>query len=130
MRFQLFKKLDIDINRSGISVIECGGKTKLPLFAKVANAFSIPLVILADIEDIRPAMKADDRSKHERWNEQLRQCCPTDRLFLMKPTFEAETGLPDNDGEKLDQALKFCQEVSPDKIPTIFKQAIAKLVSI
>jgi predicted ATP-dependent endonuclease of OLD family len=125
----LFRKLNTDINRAGISVIECGGKTKLPLFAKVANAFSIPFVILAD-EDLEPGMKADDRSQHERWNQQLRQCCPTDRLFFMKPTFEAETGLPNDDSEKLDQALKFCQEVQPGKIPTILKQAIETLVSI
>ena len=37
-----------DIDRYGISIIECGGKGNLLIFSKVAKAFNIPYVVVAD----------------------------------------------------------------------------------
>jgi putative ATP-dependent endonuclease of OLD family len=51
-----FESIGVDINRLGISVVECGGKTTLPLFMRVAEALEIPYVVLADddFREIKP----------------------------------------------------------------------------
>ena len=58
--------LGIDIDRYGISVIECGGKGNLITFAKVASAFEIPYVVVADddIKDVRVPLLTQKRGKN------------------------------------------------------------------
>lgn len=59
------RKMDVDIDRYGISVVECGGKGNLLTFAKVATAFGIPYVVVAD-EDIKDLAAIKDPEKKKK----------------------------------------------------------------
>ncbi|HVS60349.1 MAG TPA: AAA family ATPase [Gemmatimonadaceae bacterium] len=133
------KALGHDINQLGISVVECGGKTKLPLFVKVAKALEIPYIVLADT-DIRviPA-EADDKKrkaieednrKHERWNKDLEDTTDSGHLFWMTPSFEHELGLPMKESDKLDRALEKFAVITKSDLPTSLIAPIEALMKL
>jgi putative ATP-dependent endonuclease of the OLD family len=133
-----FKALGIDVNREGISVVECGGKTKLPLFVRVAKALEIPYVVLADydVREIKaewsePRRKNEEErnKKHLQWNAELEKVTDRDRLFFLKPSFEAEVGLPEGEDEKIDNALKRFEVAKAADIPDCLRDPIERLTS-
>ncbi len=66
------RKMDVDIDRYGISVVECGGKGNLLTFAKVATAFGIPYVVVAD-DDIKDLAAIKDPEKKKNEDELVRR---------------------------------------------------------
>jgi predicted ATP-dependent endonuclease of OLD family len=132
------KGLGHDVNKLGISVIECGGKTKIPLFLRVLRSLGIPYVALAD-EDIkepkpewsetRQREQHENNKKHGQWNKDLQANSDADRLFWMKPDFEAEMGLPSNESEKVDKALQMFAQIKKDQIPKSLLAPIEKLLA-
>lgn len=108
--------LDIDIDRYGISVIECGGKGNLLTFAKVASAFEIPYVVVADddIKDVSTITDPEKKKKlekendnHTKKNKALKESVPTSQLFWMVPNIEAVMGINENTDNKIKQALDY-----------------------
>lgn len=105
-----------DLDRFGISVIECGGKGNLITFAKVASAFGIPYVVVAD-DDIIDLDAIDDPEKkkkvetqntdNKRKNDALKTFVPTEQLFWMIPNIEYIMGINENTDNKIRQALKY-----------------------
>ena len=133
----LFRALGHDVNRLGISVVEVGGKTKLPLFASVCTALKIPLVVLADhdvrevdasLSEARQKDRREKNTKHERWNADIEKACPADALFWMKPDFETECGLPHAEAEKIDRALERFSGASETDVPDVLHSLIEKVV--
>lgn len=110
------RKIGIDVDRYGISVIECGGKGNILLFAKVAEAFEIPYVVIAD-DDIKDASVISDPEKkkrilaqnedHKRKNAALKSFVPSDNLYWMVPNIEAVMGINENTDNKIKQALDY-----------------------
>lgn len=133
-----FRALGYDINQLGISVIECGGKTKLPIFVRVVKALTIPYIVLAD-HDVRDIpVDADEKRKkkleernrdHARWNADLESVCDNGRLFWMKPTIEAELGLPREESNKIDRALAKFSTIAKADIPTSLATPINTLMN-
>ena len=132
-----FRARGYDINQLGISVIECGGKTKLPIFVRVVKALGIPYVVLADhdVRDIPPDAEQKRKEKleqrnrdHRRWNTDLENVCDVGRLFWMKPTFEGELGLPKDESNKIDRALAKFSNISKDEIPASLSSPIDALM--
>jgi len=134
----LFQKMGIDINKENVSVIECGGKTKIPLFAKVAEALGIEYAVLFD-EDIKDAdslldqKKQDEiqekNKKHKQWNEAITKITSKEKTFILKPNFEKELGLSGDDKQKIDQAVEYFQNVDLTKLPDIFKNTVNYFVT-
>ena len=133
-----FRALGTDINREGVSVVECGGKTKLPLFVRVAKALEIPYVVLADHDvkeitidwsDTRKKAEEERNKKHLQWNADLEKVADKDRLFFLKPSFEAELGLPESEDEKVDNALKRFESAKAADIPACLKGPIERLMA-
>ena len=123
-----FVAMGVDINRLGISVVECGGKTKLPLFVRVAEALDIQYVVVAD-DDIRE-IKAEwtesrknqeesENAKHRRWNKDIENASSKGKLFWLSPNFEAVLGLPQNDREKIDQAVAKFEQMKKEDVPAV-----------
>jgi predicted ATP-dependent endonuclease of OLD family len=133
------RALGHDVNRLGISVVEVGGKTKLPLFASVCAALGIPFVVLAD-HDVRAIdaswSAADQKTQrvrnttHERWNADIDKACPPGALFWMKPDFETELGLSHAEAEKIDRALERFSGVTESDAPDALRPVIAKVVEM
>ncbi len=117
----ILRALGIDVNKEGFSIIECGGKTKIGLFAKVAKAFGIPHFILADEDD-------PDDSDHRKWNEQLRTVGGSNIAFLV-PDFDKVSGLSGSDSVKVDNAMKKYSSATRDEIPEAIKSALERFVA-
>jgi predicted ATP-dependent endonuclease of OLD family len=75
-----------DIDRYGISIIECGGKGNLIIFSKVAKAFNIPYVVVADedIKDISLISDPEKIKKAEAQNKDTKQKNDAFKAFVLQ----------------------------------------------
>jgi len=131
------RAMGIDINKDNVSIIECGGKTKIPLFARVADKLGIPFVVLADhdIRDIKDewsekqkANKADRNKTHREWNKAIVDVAGQERTFFLKPDFEGALGLSGDDSQKVDQAMAWFSNVKEQDIPSCLREPVDALM--
>lgn len=134
-----FQKLGYDLNRLGISVVEVGGKTKLPLFAKVCAAMEIPFAVLADHDvreiqeswrEARKRREEERNGRHRGWNAEIEKACPAGGVFWARPDLEAEIGLPRDESEKIDRAFEWIATVSPEDLPDVLRRPIEKVLEM
>lgn len=116
----IFKALKVDANRFGISVIECGGKASIPLFAKVARAFGIPFVVLCDTDG-----GGSSKASHE-----VEAVCEAANLFYLNPDFETACGISKTGRNKLVDAHEKFKDASASDINDTVKAAITRLQAI
>jgi hypothetical protein len=86
----VFAALGHDVDREAISIIECGGKPNLPLFARICKATGIPYVIVHD-SDRRASGKlvAAERAL----NALIAETAAEGHTVVLDPDFEAVAGL-------------------------------------
>ena len=134
------RMFNTDIDRHGISVIECGGKGNLVTFVKVAKAFGIPYVVVAD-EDIRDSESIIDPEKRKkaeqknaddkRKNDALKATVPNDQLFWMIPNIEAIMGINENSDNKIKQAVDYLKSKQEKKdIAVEIKNPVDRIISM
>lgn len=61
------KRLNLDLDREGATIVEVGGKRNLPEFADVATSFGIPTGILYDID----SSDFDNKDDEKKFNKEL-----------------------------------------------------------
>jgi predicted ATP-dependent endonuclease of OLD family len=86
----VFTALGHDVDRDGISVIECGGKPNIPLFARICKAAGIPFVVVHDSDRkssgrLAPAERA--------LNALIAETAGEERVIVLDPDFEEVAGL-------------------------------------
>jgi hypothetical protein len=86
----VFDALGIDADKEGILVLECGGKGNMPLFARVANACSVPYVVVHDRDAPRGARPVESERVV---NRQIREVAGSRRTVVLTPDFESVSGL-------------------------------------
>lgn len=96
----VFRALGLDVDRLGISIVECGGKTNLALFARVCQASGIPCVAVHD-SDAAPSGRVSHA--HRVLNTQVAQLVGAERVVVLDPDFEGVAGLRGG-GRKPEQA--------------------------
>jgi len=114
------KRLGIDLDRKGSSIVEVGGKRNLPEFADIASSFGIPTGILYDID----SSEIQDTDEEEEFNEALNERETDDgsvKVWCFKNKYE--DSLKKALGEKAYQGL--CQ-----KYPKIGKPTRARLIAM
>jgi hypothetical protein len=86
----VFASLGHDVDREAISIIECGGKPNLPLFAQICRATGVPFVVVHD-SDRRASGKlvAAERVL----NALIADTAGDERTVVLDPDFEAIAGL-------------------------------------
>jgi hypothetical protein len=86
----VFSALGYDVDREAISVIECGGKPNIPLFARICRAAGIPFVVVHD-SDRRSSgrLVAAERAL----NALIAETADEERVIVLDPDFEAVSGL-------------------------------------
>jgi predicted ATPase len=84
----VFSALGYDLDREAISVIECGGKPNIPLFARICKATGVPFVVVHD-SDRRTSgrLVAAERALNALIAE------TAERVIVLDPDFEAVAGL-------------------------------------
>ena len=86
----VFAALGHDVDREAISIIECGGKPNIPLFARICRAAGIPFVVVHDSDRktsgrLAPAEQA--------LNALIAETAGEERVIVLDPDFEAVAGL-------------------------------------
>ncbi|HKF92363.1 MAG TPA: TOPRIM nucleotidyl transferase/hydrolase domain-containing protein [Acidimicrobiia bacterium] len=86
----VFSALGHDVDREAISIVECGGKPNLPLFARICRATGIPFVVVHDSDRkssgrLAPAERA--------LNALIAETAGADRVVVLDPDFEGVAGL-------------------------------------
>ena len=86
----VFRALGHDADREAISIVECGGKANIPLFAQVCRATGIPFVAVHD-RDARPGRRpiASERAV----NRMIAETVAPGRIVELAPDFEHVAGL-------------------------------------
>jgi putative ATP-dependent endonuclease of the OLD family len=86
----VFRALGHDADREAISIVECGGKSNIPLFAQVCTAAGVPFVAVHDRDAVagrRPI--ASERAV----NRRIGAVVPPDRIVELAPDFDRVAGV-------------------------------------
>ncbi len=86
----IFAALGQDADRAQISIVECGGKSNIPVFARICKACRIPFVVVHD-RDAEPG--ADPIPAEVALNRLIAKIAGRDRTIVLEPDFEGVTGL-------------------------------------
>ena len=86
----VFSALGYDVDREAISIVECGGKPNLPLFARICRATGVSFVVVHDSDRktsgrLAPAEQA--------LNALIAETAGEERVIVLDPDFEAVAGL-------------------------------------
>jgi AAA ATPase domain len=86
----VFSALGYDVDREAISIIECGGKPNIPLFARICKAIGIPFVIVHDSD-----RRASGRlvAAEQALNALIADTAGEERVIVLEPDLEAIAGL-------------------------------------
>jgi hypothetical protein len=86
----VFSALGYDVDREAISIVECGGKPNIPLFARICRATGIPFVVVHDSD-----RKASGRlaAAERALNALIADTAGGERTIVLDPDFEAVAGL-------------------------------------
>jgi putative ATP-dependent endonuclease of the OLD family len=86
----VFSALGHDVDREAISVVECGGKPNIPLFARICRATGIPFVVVHDSDrKTSGRLVAAERAL----NTLIADTADEERVIVLDPDFEAVAGL-------------------------------------
>jgi predicted ATPase len=86
----VFAALGHDVDREAISIVECGGKPNIPLFARICTATGIPFVVVHDSD-----RRASGRfvAAERALNLLIAETVGEERVVVLDPDFEAVAGL-------------------------------------
>lgn len=113
-----FAACGYDADREGVSIVECGGKANIVLFARVCRAVDIPFVALHDRD------RADDVL-----NEAIRALAGAERTVVLDPDFERVTRLGGG-GHKPERAWHRFSRIGPDELPRPLRDAVELVVEL
>jgi predicted ATP-dependent endonuclease of OLD family len=86
----VFSALGYDVDRAAISIIECGGKPNIPLFARICRATGIPFVVVHDSDrKASGKLAAAERAL----NALIADTVGDEGAIVLDPDFEAVAGL-------------------------------------
>ncbi len=122
----VFAARGYDVDREAISIVECGGKPNIPLFARICRATGIPFVVVHD-SDRRPSgrLAAAERAL----NALIAGAAGDERVVVLDPDFEAVAGLAGNSG-KPERAWREFAERASVEMPAQLVRAAETAVSL
>jgi hypothetical protein len=82
----VFSALGYDVDREAISIVECGGKPNIPLFARICKATGIPFVVV-HASDRRTSGKL--APAEQALNTLIADTAGDERVIVLDPDFEA-----------------------------------------
>lgn len=115
----VFSALGYDHDREAISIVECGGKPNIPLFARICRAVGVPYVVVHD-SDARPSGKpiASERAL----NALIAETAEAGRRVVLEPDFESVAEIKGH-RHKPERAWRQFAALPPDEIPSPLRRA-------
>jgi predicted ATPase len=86
----IFTALGHDADRAQISIVECGGKSNIPVFARICRACEVPFVVVHD-RDAEPGEQPIPAEVE--LNRLIASIAGRRRTIVLVPDFEGVTGL-------------------------------------
>ena len=122
----VFAALGYDADREAISIVECGGKPNIPLFARICEAVGVPYVVVhdSDARDGRPPIAAEQAT-----NALIGELVGEKRRVVLDPDFEAVAGLRGH-SHKPERAWRRFAELGRAEIPEPLARAAELAVSL
>ncbi len=122
----VFAAIGEDADREGITIVECGGKANMVLFARVCAAVGVPFVILHD-RDARPGRRpsATNRALHAR----LRALAGPRHTIELAPDFEGVAQLQ-RGNHKPERAWRRFARLPEDRMPRELVRAARLTVAL
>jgi predicted ATP-dependent endonuclease of OLD family len=120
----VFAALGHDLDRDQISVVECGGKSNIPVFARICIACRIPFVVVHD-RDAEPGK--NPIPAEVALNDLIADVAGRERVVVLAPDFEAVAGLRGHSG-KPERAWRHFSEESvgvPEPLARVVRLALA-----
>ncbi|MFO7548974.1 MAG: TOPRIM nucleotidyl transferase/hydrolase domain-containing protein [Acidimicrobiia bacterium] len=122
----VFQALGRDADRERISIVECGGKARLPLFARICRDTGVPFIVLHD----RDASEGKDPIPSEQQlNDLLAEVAGPDRTVVLVPDFESVADLT-GQRDKVTRAWKRFREIEPDEVPGPLVRLVERAVEL
>ena len=120
----VFAALGYDVDREAISIVECGGKPNIPLFARICRAAGVPFVVVHDSDrKTSGRLVAAERAL----NALIAETVGDERVVVLDPDFEAVAGLAGH-RRKPERAWRAFAERSAAEMPEQLLRA-AELVA-
>jgi putative ATP-dependent endonuclease of the OLD family len=116
----VFRALGHDPDQEQISVVECGGKPNLPLFAEICQRARVPYVVVHD-SDMRPGRGPVD--SEVKVNALIRRRAGARRTVVLDPDFEGVLGFHSR-SQKPQRALRRLAKVPSDGLPAPLIRAV------
>jgi len=110
----VFEAAGHDADGAGISVVECGGKWNIPLFARICAAAGVPAVAVYD-RDARPGRRPSAANRAVA--AQIRALVGADRAIELEPDFEAVAGIQHHTHGKPERAWRAFATRAADQMP-------------
>jgi predicted ATPase len=122
----VFSALGYDVDREAISIIECGGKPNIPLFARICRATGVPFLVVHDSD-----RKASGRlvAAERALNALIAETAGEHRVVVLDPDFEAVAGLHGN-RRKPERAWKEFAERTSSEMPRQLVRVAESAVSL
>jgi putative ATP-dependent endonuclease of OLD family len=131
------KRLGHDIDAEDLAIVNCGGKSGIPFFARLCRALGIPFVVLFD-EDIWPEPDdAEDVARVRRGNEEARDLRGDIEsasgggagLYSIEPSLEEALGIGRNAADKPYRVALELERRGLDELPEPLRLAVEAFVA-
>jgi hypothetical protein len=109
----VFSALGHDVDREGISIVECGGKPNIPLFARICRATGIPFIVVHDSDRKASGGAA---AAERALNQLIADTAGEALVVVLDPDFEAVAGLV-GDRRKPERAWREFAERTTTEMP-------------
>jgi len=116
----VFHALGHDPDREQISIVECGGKSNIPLFVEICRRARVPYVVVHD-SDMRPDRESDPGEV--RLNALIRSRAGAGRTIVLEPDFEGVAGFHSR-RQKPERAWHHLARAHPDRMPEPLVRAV------
>jgi hypothetical protein len=122
----VFHALGHDADREAISIVECGGKPNIPLFARICDAVRVPYVVVHD-RDARPGRRpiASERAV----NAAIAAIAGRERTVVLAPDFEAVAGLHGH-SHKPEHAWRSFAGIDRARVPPQLAAAVDRVLAL
>jgi predicted ATP-dependent endonuclease of OLD family len=122
----VFQALGHDPDAEQISIVECGGKTNMPLFIEICRRARVPFVVVHD-SDLRPEREREPLEDDLRLNALIRRLAGAQRTVVLEPDFEGVAEFHGT-GPKPERAWSRLADAAPDELPEPLVRAVRLVI--
>jgi len=121
----VFRALGLDADREQISIVECGGKSNIPLFIEICRRARVPFVVVHD-SDLR--LGREPLEAEVKLNALIRRRAGARRTVVLEPDFEGVAGFHGK-ARKPERAWAHLAQAPLDELPEPLVRAVRLALS-